>query len=428
MSARILLILILLLGLIGVVNAQEYSFDMGEFEKKPYEYSAILSFNPVFSFLNTESRLYALKYMDSDPEDFLHETHLSLEARGSYEIQKFKFVAAGKYDGMYSSENDWDDDFSLFELYAQYSPNTNFTAWLGKKTVKWGKGYIWNPVSFVGKQKDVNDVDASLEGYTLLLGEFVKSFNSTFKTLSISPVIIPVTEDLNDDFSEMTSFNFALNTSMLIADTDVGLYLFMDDRDHHKIGADFARNLLTNWEIHAEWAVENAYDRWVLDENYELRKTSESARNYLLGTRYLAPSNTTVIFEYLHNDKGYSESEMITFYEAIDSVLAGEHPERLPTLKSFQKDQLTRQFIMKDYLYLKVSHPEPFDILYFSPSVYTIYNLNDGSYRVGMELNYSRFKNLELILRQNYFPPDQKTEFGEKMAEYKVEFFVRKYF
>jgi len=336
-------------------------------------------------------------------------------------------VSAGKYKVLYSSENDWDDDSSLFELHAQYTPNTNFTVWLGKKTLKWGKGYIWNPVAFVGKQKDVNDVDASLEGYSLIMGEFVKSFNSTFQTLSISPVIIPVTDDLNDDFSKENSFNFALHTYMLIADTDVGLYLFMDDREHHKVGVDFARNLLTNWEVHAEWAYENIYDKLVLDEDYSLRQTSESTMNYLLGTRYLTSLNTTIIFEYLHNNKGFSESEMNTFYEEIDSAMSDNNTSLIYILRSFQKDQLNRQFLMQDYLYFKVSHPEPFNILYFTPSMYTIYNLNDNSYRIGLEMNYSRFKNLELIIRQNYFPYNPKSEFGEKMTDYMIEFYVKKY-
>ncbi|MBN1356710.1 hypothetical protein JXA40_10660 [bacterium] len=412
----------------GVSHAREYNFDMAEFEKKPYEYSAILSFNPVFSMLNQDSRLFRLKYMDSEPEDFLHEQHLSLEARGRYEFRAFKFIASGKYETAYSSDGGWVDDLSLFELNAQYTWNSNVTSWLGKKTVKWGKGYIWNPVSFVGKQKDVNDVEASLEGYSLLMGEFVKSFSSKIRTISISSVVIPVTEDLNEDFSPVKSFNFAFHAYTLVADTDLDLYLFMDDSNHHKFGADFAGNLLTNWEIHAECAYENSHDRCYLDNDYALRRSTDDVVNYLVGTRYLTPSNTTIIFEYLHNDKGYTENEMENFFEAFDSAMADQDASLLSTLKSFQKDNLTGQFLMKDYFYLKVSQPEPFDILYFTPFAYVIYNLNDGSCRMGLELNYSRFENLEIILRQNHFPAHRKTEFGEKATGYKIEFYIKWYF
>jgi len=408
--------------------SQEYSFDIEEFEKKPYEFSAAASFNPVVSFLNEESRLYRLKYLNAESEDFLDEYDLSLEAKGSYEFSDVKFVSSGKYALMYNADDEWTDNFSLFELYAQYSPNTNFTAWLGKKSVKWGKGYTWNPVSFVGKQKDVNDVDASLEGYSLFMGEFVKSFDSKFQTLSISPVIIPVTEDLNDDFSPANSVNLALHAYMLIADTDVGVYLFTDDRDHRKAGVDFAKNLLSNWEIHAEWAYENSYEKWYLDDDYALRQTSADIMNYLLGTRYLTTSNTTIIFEYLHNDAGYSEDEMQNFFDAADSAMADNNNQLLSVVKTFQKNQLSRQFLMRDYFYLKATQPEPFDILYFTPSAYAVYNVNDNSARIGIEVKYNRFKNLELLIRQNYFPPRQNTEFGEKVTEYKTEFYVKKYF
>jgi hypothetical protein len=302
------------------------------------------------------------------------------------------------------------------------------TLWLGKKTVKWGRGYIWNPAAFVGKQKDVNDVDASLEGYALAMGEFVKSFDAPLQTFAITPVIIPVSGDLNQDFSDAHSMNFALSLYFLLADTDVGLYGFADDHGQWKIGGDFSRNLLTNWEIHAEWAYEDAAERWYLDQEYALQRRSQSATNFLLGTRYLAPSSTTIIAEYLRNDAGYAQSEMDNFFEAADAALDTENRQVLSTVKSFQKEQLSRQFPMRDYLYLKISRPEPFDLLYFTPSAFLIYNLNDDSVRFGSEFKYSRFTNLDLTVRQQYFPPHQGTEFGEKMNAYKIELTVKKYF
>ena len=408
--------------------SQEYSFDIEEFEKKPYEFSAAASFNPVVSFLNEESRLYRMKYLNAESEDFLDEYHLSLEAKASYEFSDVKLVSSGKYALMYNADNEWTDNFSLFELYAQYSPNTSFTTWLGKKSVKWGKGYIWNPVSFVGKQKDVNDVDASLEGYSVLMGEFVKSFDSKFQTLSLSPVIMPVIDDLNDGFTPVNSVSVALHAYMLIADTDVDIYLLTDDRENRKVGLDFARNLLSNWEIHAEWAYENSYDTWYLDDDYVLRHRSDDVINYLFGTRYLTSSNTTIIFEYLHNDAGYSEHEMHNFFNAADSAMADDNNQLLSVVRAFQKNQLSRQFLMQDYLYLKLSQPEPFDILYFTPSAYAVYNVDDNSSRIGIEVKYSRFTNLELLIRQNYFPSRHNTEFGEKVTGYKTEFYVKKYF
>ena len=302
------------------------------------------------------------------------------------------------------TDDEWTDDGILYELYGQTALNQNITLWAGKKTVKWGRGYIWNPAAFAGKQKDVNDVDANLEGYALAMGEFVKSFDSPLQTLAITPVIIPVSGDLNQDFSDTHSMNFALSLYFLLADTDIGLYGFADDHGQWKIGGDFSRNLLTNWEIHAEWAYEDVSEHWYLDQEYALQRRSQSATNFLLGTRYLASTNTTIIAEYLHNDAGYTQSEMENFFDAADVAINTENRQLLSSVKSFQKDQFSGQFLMQDYLYLKISQPEPFDLLHFTPSAFLIYNLNDDSVRFGSEFKYSRFTNIDLTVRQQYFP------------------------
>ncbi|MCD4653508.1 hypothetical protein K8T06_06195 [bacterium] len=116
------------------------------------------------------------------------------------------------------------------------------------------------------------------------------------------------------------------------------------------------------------------------------------------------------------------------FFHGVDLAIDENNESLISELKAFQKNHLSNQFLMKDYLYLKISHPEPFDILYFSPSIFTIYNLDDNSYRIGFDLVYNRFEDLELIIRQNYFPPASGTEFGEKATRSKTEFYIKIYF
>ena len=118
--------------------------------------------------------------------------------------------------------------------------------------MKWGKGYIWNPVSFVGRQKDINDIDAGLEGFWLMKLDYVKSLSGIIQNFAVTPVIIPVTESINEDFQEEESFNFILNSYFLIKDTDIDFYLFMKEDELKKYGFDLARNILPSWEIHAE--------------------------------------------------------------------------------------------------------------------------------------------------------------------------------
>jgi hypothetical protein len=80
------------------------------------------------------------------------------------------------------------------------------------------------------------------------------------------------------------------------------------------------------------------------------------------------------------------------------------------------------------YLYLRVSQKEPFDIVYFTPSVTLITNLDDGSYSVTPELLYTGITNLDLRLRATWLHGKASTEFGEKQTARKLELMARLYF
>lgn len=87
-------------------------------------------------------------------------------------------------------------------------------------------------------------------------------------------------------------------------------------------------------------------------------------------------------------------------------------------------ESFSGQFLMKDYLYLKLSQPEPFDILYFTSSVYFLHNMNDNSEMIGGELNYSRFEDLNMKLKYNLMFGEENSEFGEKISSDKISFLM----
>ncbi|MBE9504687.1 MAG: hypothetical protein IME96_10975 [Proteobacteria bacterium] len=83
---------------------------------------------------------------------------------------------------------------------------------------------------------------------------------------------------------------------------------------------------------------------------------------------------------------------------------------------------------MRDYLYLRISQKEPFDILYFTPSVTGIFNINDKSFSVAPELLYSGITNLELRFKAAFIAGKRETEYGEKQNDYKIELRARYHF
>ena len=83
---------------------------------------------------------------------------------------------------------------------------------------------------------------------------------------------------------------------------------------------------------------------------------------------------------------------------------------------------------MRDYLYLRTSQKEPFDILYFTPSLTGIFNINDKSFSIGPELLYTGIKNLELRFRTTFLIGDSHTEYGDKQNNFRIGLRVRYYF
>ncbi len=393
----------------NVLLAQEYSFDPEEFEKKPYEFIGSFKIQPEIAFLNNSSKLYSLSFFNKKEKDYWDSYSGSIQLKATYEYSKCKFFLDFKNQFTFTTNDNFENDFKTYELYNNVDFSTNFSMQVGKKAVKWGKGYIWNPVSFAGRQKDINDIDTGLEGFWMLKLDYVKSLPGVIQNLAITPVIIPVTSYVNEEFQKENSLIFILKNSLLLYNTDLDFYLSMEDGNFQRFGIDFAKNILPNWEIHGEYVFEKKGIIEFCNSSYEIEREISERSSYLLGSRILFATNTTIILEYLHNGLGLTEGQMKNFYNAVDLAVS---------------ENLSKQFLMKDYLYLKLSQPEPFNILYFTPSVYILYNINDKSRMVGGDLNYSRFENINLKLKCNLMFGDTDSEFGEKISSKKISFQV----
>jgi hypothetical protein len=82
----------------------------------------------------------------------------------------------------------------------------------------------------------------------------------------------------------------------------------------------------------------------------------------------------------------------------------------------------------KNYLYLRISQKEPFDILCFTPSLTWIFNIDDQSFSLSPELVYPGITNLELRLKAAVLASVHFTACGEKQNNYRIELRVRYFF
>ncbi|HYL19018.1 MAG TPA: hypothetical protein VEV20_10060, partial [Burkholderiales bacterium] len=152
------------------------------------------------------------------------------------------------------------------------------------------------------------------------------------------------------------------------------------------------------------------------------------ATSYLLGARYLTEGETTYIAEYYHNGTGYSEKELQQFYDLVDTAFATGNSALLQKALPLSQGGYGKPSPGEDYLYFRAQLKDAFRIVYFSPAITAMMNLQDRSYQLTPELFYTGISNLELRARLFLLQGGSGTDFGEKQVSRKLELQARYYF
>jgi hypothetical protein len=185
-------------------------------------------------------------------------------------------------------------------------------------------------------------------------------------------------------------------------------------------------------EIHGEWARIRDSEQRIVGPTGAFATQRADATSYLLGARYLSQNDTTYILEYYRNGSGYSENQANDFYRLVDNGVsqfqATGNDALLQRALAAAQAGYARPNPMQRYPYLRISQNEPFDIVYFTPSVTAIVNLDDRSYSFTPELLYSGIRNLDLRVRAMWIVGDANTDSGEKQNARRVELLARYYF
>ncbi len=411
----------------SVLGADEFSFDPGQFGKKTFELNGYTELRAERFRLNTDAALYQLNFFGQDPITGFSRNTGALQLEGVYRrgIGSFRIVGFGSYT----------DDFTgserltrVYESHLTLAPSDRMTVDIGKKTLSWGKGYAFNPVGFVQRTKDPNDPELAREGYVLATGNFIRSFDGPLKTLAFTPLVIPTGDRLNTDFGPGDHANPAVKVTLLYRDTDIDFLVLGQGARSSRYGFDFARNLTTNLEIHGEWARLTGITRPLVSPMGTVSTLRQDANTWLLGMRYLTENELTAIVEYYHNGAGYSRDEARDFFAAIHAAYDAGDTALLTQLKTVAQSSLARPNPMRRYLYLRLSQKDPFDILYFTPALTVIANLDDGSRSIAPELGYTGITNLELRLRMFFISGDRLSDFGERQNDRRIELRLRYYF
>lgn len=411
-------------------GAEEFSFDLDAFEKKSLEWGGYAELKWDHADINQNSAFSLLgSYLE--PRSSLDRFSATLLLDGNYNkgVVTFNWTAQAYAQ---QDQEQWADNADIFEAYASIKPTPLATLDLGKKVFKWGKGYAWSPVGFIDRSKDPNNPDEVMEGYIGVGLDLIKSFSAPLQTVALTTVALPVWRDVNEDFGEGDNVNLAAKLYLLYRDVDIDLLCYTGNSRSSRYGLDFSTNLAVNFEIHAEVAhIPKQSQRFLTaDGSIETREFADTS--YLLGLRYLTESDITTIIEYYHNDDGYTEDEQHRFFQLVADAhslyrISGDDVLYIKAA-SVSQGAYGRPQLGRNYLYVRMTKKEPFELLYFSPGLTAIVNLDDDSYSLSPEAVYTGFTNWEMRLRFSLLKGASFSEYGEKQNENKLELRLRYFF
>jgi hypothetical protein len=413
---------------ISAAQAQEVpEFEASAFEKKPYELGGYVQLKQESFALNRDGAFYKLNFYGEPQRDSLDRTTITLQPYGKvrYGIGTFDFRlnADAQRDQLGNAH-----DTSVFEAAYSLRPSPGITVEAGKRALRWGKGYAWNPIAFVERPKDPNDPLLAREGFVMADADLIASPGGALQTVALTPVLLPVSDDVNSDFGESGHVTPAAKLYLLYRDTDIDFAWQGQGSRPARFGADFSRNLRSNFEIHGEWARIPRFARPVTDSAGTVTVETGNATSYLLGLRYLTEHDTTYIAEYYRNGTGYSDDEFQQFYDFVDTAFSAGSAALIQKALTLGQGSYGRPNAGEEYLYFRAQQKDALGIVYFQPAITAMVNVQDHSYQLTPELFYTGISNLELRARLFLLQGGSGTDFGEKQVSRRLEIYGRYYF
>ena len=379
-------------------------------EPKPFELGGYVEGKLTHYQLNRDGAFYHVKFAGQPQRSTLDRASATLKLAGSTRADEWSL----RFRTHSEVERDqiWHDSENRFdELVASWKPRPDFTLDAGKIVLRWGKGYTWNPVAFVERPKDPSDPRLPREGYTLIAASASRNFPGALRTVTFTPLLLPVTEDVNSDFGRHGYLNVAGRLQFMYPETDVDFYFLGDGSRSGRFGLDFSHDVTDDLEIYGEWARIRA-------QNFRLTTPSgtgytrrEAATSYLAGARYRTHPRTSFVFELQHNGTGLTTDEYRDFIALVDNaVQAGAGSALMERAQGLADSGYGRHKALRDYLYVRASQ----SALPFTPSIRATVNLQDGSYSIAPELLYSVRGGWGLRARLTLLGGGAGTEYGEK--------------
>jgi hypothetical protein len=136
----------------------------------------------------------------------------------------------------------------------------------------------------------------------------------------------------------------------------------------------------------------------------------------------------TTILEYYHNDAGLTSNEFSQYVDFLQMAVNSGSSTAISQALSVGKSAFSGPDLMQDYAYFKLSWPEPFNLVDFTPAAFVIYSFDDNSLLVALSLRFDPVTNFELVVTPTLLVGGPHTLYGSKPYEFSAMMLARYYF
>lgn len=331
------------------------------------------------------------------------------------------------YDGK------WEKKLRVKQFYMEKDISSNLLLMAGRTILRWGTGYAFNPTDVVAPEKELSDPDNE---------ENRASGNDMIKIeyfgLDYSIALCYITNLKTEKRIAFSGSKFAVRFYKNIWDIDLSLICLMNKDEKPVYGVNFSYVLNDRLEIHGEASMQKGSYRKYHDVlikgdvlfdyypfSYSRRERDRYYNRILLGFQYTFEKNILWIFEYYHQDQGYSKSEwqkIINYTKFLNNQLNTPYGESAAGNLFRSLNVFTPKGAMRDYLMNYINLPLSDNI---EMRVIYMMNLTDLSFINIPSVNY-RFKNYFIFyLRSFIFKGEAGSEYEEFLNSFTIEGGIR---
>ncbi len=318
-------------------------------------------------------------------------------------------------------------EFKLNELYSKINASDNVILKPGKQVLKWGTGYLYNPINFLNPQKkSIEQETNTVEGTNLI------NIQVVFTNISMTAIAVPSTV-----FKE-NGYGALISTSAFLPHTDLHIAGYYSKEEKFKWGGAFSSTpfaRIAYLDGLMIWSEAGFYTR---SRRFELVKQSSPPYEYFSmkkppeklywsydgGLSFEFPSiQTILIAEYYYLSDGYLKKEynnlsknitgtrsLYGSSDPIEQTVYGKNIAWLPELVRFGESS-------RHYLSLGIDQPsltKSFNSFTdtLGLSFNALINLLDHSYFLIGQLSSSIIENCKISFEAKWASGERNTEFN----------------